>query len=54
MNAILWLIVFFGVTLPLIVFAWPLIAAVWIGLGVIAVLSIIGTIIMEWNNDSNK
>jgi len=47
-NGILWLIVFFGVTLPLIMLAWPVIVAGWVVAGVCWVLAIIGTIILEW------
>jgi hypothetical protein len=48
MNGILGIIVFVGVTLPLMMLAWPVIVAGWIIAGVAFVLAIIGTIIMEW------
>jgi hypothetical protein len=48
MNGILGIIVFVGVTLPLIMLAWPVIVAGWIIVGVAGLLAIIGTIILEW------
>jgi hypothetical protein len=48
MNGILGVIVFVGVTLPLMMLAWPLIVAGWIILGIAGVLGLIGAIIMVW------
>lgn len=48
MNGILGVIVFVMVTLPLMMLAWPLIAAGWIILGIAGVLGLIGATISIW------
>ena len=51
MNAVLGVIVFVGITLPLMMLAWPVFVAGWIISGIAFVLAIIGTIIMAWNEN---
>ena len=46
MNAILGVIVFLFVTLPVIIFMWPLVVLGWIIAGIAFVVALIGTIFL--------
>ena len=54
MNAILGVIVFLFVTLPVIIFMWPLVVLSWIIAGIAAVIGIIGGIFVAISERKNK